>query len=102
VSRKKKIVMRLNCLVVRTANPRQLTDALESVDISIDERSLQVDPLHLDRVVPIAGCHGEHMGEAAQFHLIGRGCGGCVEPNTIHSVGTCFDGWGLSLPSADD
>ena len=41
-----------------TANSRQLTDDLEAVDSSLDERSLQVDLAHLDRAVPIAGCVG--------------------------------------------
>ena len=39
---------------VPTANPKQLTDARESVDSSIDERSLQVDLVRLDREVPRA------------------------------------------------
>src|SRR3981081_3225293 len=43
---------------VPTANPKQLTDARESVDSSIDERSLQVDLVRLDRAVPLAGCVG--------------------------------------------
>jgi hypothetical protein len=33
---------------------KQLTDALESVDSPIDERSLQVDLVRLDRAVPVA------------------------------------------------
>jgi hypothetical protein len=37
-----------------TANPKQLTDARESVDSSIDERSLQVDLVRLDWAVPVA------------------------------------------------
>jgi hypothetical protein len=37
---------------------KQLTDARESVDSSIDERSLQVDLVRLDRAVPVAGCVG--------------------------------------------
>src|SRR5262249_29867980 len=41
---------------VPTANWRQLTDALESVDSSLDEGSLQVDLVRLDRAVPIVGC----------------------------------------------
>ena len=40
---------------VPTANPRQLTDDGESVDSSLDERSLQFALVHLDRAVPIAG-----------------------------------------------
>jgi hypothetical protein len=36
--------------VVPTANPEQLTDARESVDSCIDERSLQVDLVRLDRL----------------------------------------------------
>ena len=40
--------------VVPTANPEQLTDARESVDSCIDERSLQVDLVRLDRAVPVA------------------------------------------------
>ena len=43
---------------VPTANPKQLTDARESVDSSIDERSLQVDLVRLDRAVPLARCVG--------------------------------------------
>ena len=37
---------------VPTANPKQLTDARESVDSLIDERSLQIDLVRLDRAVP--------------------------------------------------
>ena len=43
---------------VPTANPNQLTDARESVDSPIDERSLQIDLVRLDRAVPVAGCVG--------------------------------------------
>ena len=35
--------------------PKQLTDARESVDSPIDERSLQIVLVHSDRVVPAAG-----------------------------------------------
>src|SRR6266446_6209564 len=40
---------------VPTANPKQLTDARESVDSPIDERSLQIDLVRLDRAVPATG-----------------------------------------------
>jgi hypothetical protein len=43
---------------VPTANPKQLTDARESVDSPIDEQSLQIDLVRLDRAVPAAGCVG--------------------------------------------
>jgi ATP dependent DNA ligase domain len=43
---------------VPTANPKQLTDARESVDSPIDERSLQIDLVRLDRTVPVAGSVG--------------------------------------------
>jgi hypothetical protein len=43
---------------VPTANSNQLTHARESVDSSMDERSLQADLVRLDRAVPIAGCVG--------------------------------------------
>ena len=43
---------------VPTANPKQLTDIRESVDSSIDERSLQVDLVCIDPAVPVAGCVG--------------------------------------------
>jgi hypothetical protein len=38
--------------------PKQLTEARESVDSSIDERSLQADLVRLDRAVPAARCVG--------------------------------------------
>ena len=41
-----------------TANPKQLTEASESVDSSFDERSLRVDLVRLDRAVPAARCVG--------------------------------------------
>ena len=37
---------------------KQLTGARESVDSPIDERSLQIDLVRLDRTVPVAGCVG--------------------------------------------
>ena len=40
---------------VPTANPKQLTEARELVDSSVDERALQVDLVRLDRAVPVAG-----------------------------------------------
>jgi hypothetical protein len=40
---------------VPNAIPKQLTDACESVDSSVDERFLQVDLVRLDRAVPTAG-----------------------------------------------
>src|SRR3979490_1514102 len=43
---------------VPTANPKQLTEARESVDSSMDERSLRVDLVRLDRSVPVARCVG--------------------------------------------
>src|SRR6195256_5377803 len=43
---------------VPTANQKQLTDPRESVYSSIDERSLQVDLVRLDRAVPAARCVG--------------------------------------------
>jgi len=36
---------------VPTANPKQLTDTGESVDSSIDERSLQIGLVHLDQLL---------------------------------------------------
>jgi hypothetical protein len=44
--------------VVPTVNLKQLTDAHETVDSSLDERSLQVDLVRLDRAVPVVGCVG--------------------------------------------
>ncbi len=41
-------------LGVPTANPKQLTDARESVDSPIDERSLQIDLVRPDQAVPVA------------------------------------------------
>src|SRR5262249_61476972 len=41
-----------------TANPKRLTDTGESVDSSIDERSLHIDLVHLDPAAPIACCIG--------------------------------------------
>jgi hypothetical protein len=38
--------------LVPTANPNQLTESSESVDSSLNERSLQADLVHLDRAVP--------------------------------------------------
>src|SRR5262245_66584487 len=43
---------------VPTANPKQLTDIRESVDSAIDERSLPIDLVRVDRAVPVAGCVG--------------------------------------------
>jgi len=43
---------------VPTANPKQLTDARESVDSWFDERSLQADLVRLDRFVPVPGVVG--------------------------------------------
>jgi len=42
-------------LGVPTANSKQLTDARESVDSSLDGRSFQVDLVRIDRDVPVAG-----------------------------------------------
>src|SRR5438128_3664952 len=42
----------------RKPKPKQLTDARESVDSPIDERSLQIDLVRLDRAVPAAGRAG--------------------------------------------
>ena len=45
-------------VVVPTANPKQLTDIRESVDSAIDERSLPIDLVRVDRAIPVAGCVG--------------------------------------------
>jgi hypothetical protein len=45
-------------ITVSTANPKQPTDARESVDSPIDEQSLQIDLVRLDRAVPAAGWVG--------------------------------------------
>src|SRR5262245_20798496 len=45
-------------LVVPATNPEQLTDTGESVDSSIDERSLRIDLAHRDEAIPIACCVG--------------------------------------------
>src|SRR5262245_28754970 len=45
--------------------PKALTDTGESVDSSIDERSLQIDLVHLDRAAPIAGCVGSRNPRAS-------------------------------------
>ena len=50
---------------VPTANPRQLTDDGESVDSSLDERSLQFALVHLDWAVPIAGRVGSRNPRAS-------------------------------------
>src|SRR5262249_53840758 len=42
----------------RKPKPKQLTDARESIDSPIDERSLQIDLVRLDRGVPAAGRAG--------------------------------------------
>jgi hypothetical protein len=47
-----------NEALVPAANPKQLTEACESVDSSIGERSLQIDLEHVDRAVPNARCVG--------------------------------------------
>jgi hypothetical protein len=79
---------------VPTANPKQLTDARESVDNSIDERSLQVDLVRLDRAVPVAGCVGSRnpcsstpaQRPAAQIHE-------ASSPQQHRSAAAC---WALS------
>jgi hypothetical protein len=48
----------LELIGVPTANPKQLTDTRESVDSAIDERSLPIDLVRVDRAVPVAGCVG--------------------------------------------
>ena len=50
---------------VPIANPRQLTDDGESVDSSLDERSLQFALVHLDWAVPIAGRVGSRNPRAS-------------------------------------
>src|SRR6266446_3595765 len=44
--------------VVPTANLKRLTAGANRLILALDERSLQVDLVRLDRTVPLAGCVG--------------------------------------------
>jgi hypothetical protein len=58
---------------VPTANPTQLTDACESSDSSVDERSLQVVLLRFYRPVPVAGFVGSRNTHAPdQLNVLRR------------------------------
>src|SRR5262249_48562389 len=74
--------------------PKQLTDTGESVDSSIDERSLQFDLVHLDRAVPIACCVGSrNPGAAASAQRSAAQLSEAGSPQQHRPAVTC---WALS------
>ena len=57
---------------VPTANPKQLTDACESVDSPIDQQLLQIDLVRLDRAVQASLCGTENLVLRHQLNVLRR------------------------------